>query len=618
MTDLAKLVVRLEAQTAQYQKKLEKAEKRTKKFGKSVKKSIGGLSGVFSAVAIGAFTSKIIAATAKQEAAVKQLEQGLASTGQVVGLSLQQLTGHAAELQRATTFGDEDIIRAQSQLVTFTKITGDEFKRTTAIALDMSERFGTDVKSSVLQLGKALNDPVANLSALSRAGIQFSAEQKEVIKSLIESGNQAEAQRVILKELEVQFGGSAKAAGDTFGGALKGLSNDMGDLLEAKGGLPEATSNIIELRKVVSSPEFSSAFNDIASGIISAFAGVISYVPRVVNWLKTIGIELGFAVQSAVAAAQAIKEAVTLGDGIGFGEARDRFRARMESLRAIRDEMISGLATPAAEGVAGDASAVGATGEPVTGAVGAVGGIEPAANDGEIEAAAEKERAKLEAVAAVKEEFRVAEEEGKIERLALQDEADALRFESQIAQFSNAQTALTDILAQQTVNRLGIESKASKAQVGMISQTYGKGLSLLQTSGKKSEKLQKAMRIKEAVMATYSAAINSYNALAGIPIIGPALGAAAAIAATAFGLKQVKAIKSGGGAGGGSVSVPSASAISQPSGGINADVTEASSAPQREINVVINDSIDPTGTRRILDAVNEALGDGAQLNVEAA
>jgi len=102
-------------------------------------------------------------------------------------------------------------------------------------ALDLAEVVGQDLNSTMIQLGKALNDPVANLGALSRAGIQFTKQQKELIKGLWQAGKTAEAQSLILDELESQFGGTAKAARDTFGGALQSLKNTLGDIGESIG-----------------------------------------------------------------------------------------------------------------------------------------------------------------------------------------------------------------------------------------------------------------------------------------------------------------------------------------------------------------------------------------------
>ncbi len=293
---LAKLVVKLEAQTAEFQKRLDKADKRTKKFGNRTKKTLGNVNKLFAGLALGALTKKVVDATARQEQAYKQLEQGIKSTNDAVGFSAKELAGYASELQAATTFGDENIIAAQSKLVSFTKITGDEFLRTTELALDMSARFGTDVSAASIQLGKALNDPVANLSALSRAGIQFSKDQKDLIKSMVDSGNQTGAQKVILKELEAQFGGSARAARDTFGGAIQALGNNFGDLLEAKGGLKEAQGEIEKLNTLLSDPKTKEGADKLIGVLISGFTKLASVMAQIPDFATFLGESIAAAI----------------------------------------------------------------------------------------------------------------------------------------------------------------------------------------------------------------------------------------------------------------------------------------------------------------------------------
>jgi hypothetical protein len=166
-------------------------------------------------------------------------------------------------LQTKTLFGDEQILQdATAQLLTFTNISGEQFARTQQAALDLATRLDGDLKGASIQLGKALNDPVANLSALSRSGIQFSEEQKEVIKSMAETGRLAEAQTLILDELNNQYGGSAEAAAKADGGFTQ-LANSFGDLQEEFGKiLVDVLQPVVEfLKNVVSalqkaSPEF--------------------------------------------------------------------------------------------------------------------------------------------------------------------------------------------------------------------------------------------------------------------------------------------------------------------------------------------------------------------------
>lgn len=287
--DLAKLVVRLEAETARYQKQLDKANKKTERFAQKTKKSLDVVKAAFGAFAIGATLRSITRATAKQEQALAQLDQGLKSTGNAAGFAKEELVGFAEELQKATTFGDEDIINAQANLLTFTNIAGEQFKRTTEAALNLSVRVGQDLKSSVIQLGKALNDPVANLGALSRSGIQFSKDQKEVIKALAESGRLAEAQTIILDELEKQYGGSARAARDTFGGAIEGLQNAFGDLLESKGGLNDAKESIEDFTKVLQDPRTVEGANRITQALVNLVAVIAKGAAEFANFSKFLG-----------------------------------------------------------------------------------------------------------------------------------------------------------------------------------------------------------------------------------------------------------------------------------------------------------------------------------------
>jgi hypothetical protein len=65
----------------------------------------------------------------------------------------------------------------------------------------------------------------------------------------------------------------------------------------------------------------------------------------------------------------------------------------------------------------------------------------------------------------------------------------------------------------------------------------------LDQSSKKQFKIWKAMSIANAMVATFQAAINAYNAMAGIPYVGPALGAVAAATAATFGALQVNRIR---------------------------------------------------------------------------
>jgi hypothetical protein len=236
MARLGDLVVTIGAKTASFDKALGDSMRKLKNFGRNTKRLGKDLSmGITAPLAIMGGTA--VQAFRVQAKAIAQVEAGLRSTGGQVGYTSKQLQDMASSLQGKTLFGDEDILQnATAQLLTFTNISGEQFARTQAAALDLATRLDGDLKGASIQLGKALNDPVANLSALSRSGIQFSDEQKEVIKSLAESGRLAEAQTLILDELNKQYGGSAEAAAKADGG-LTQLANAFGDLQEQFGAI---------------------------------------------------------------------------------------------------------------------------------------------------------------------------------------------------------------------------------------------------------------------------------------------------------------------------------------------------------------------------------------------
>jgi len=232
---LGNVAVKIGMQSAGFNKSLNKSLLKLKKFGKSAEKIGKTLSIGFTTPLVAGFAKSIMLFD-KQAKAIAQVEQGLKTTGNAAGFTSKELQKMASGLQGITIFGDEDILKdVTSQLLTFTNISGDAFARTQKAALDLATRLDGDLKSASIQLGKALNDPVANLSALSRSGIQFSAQQKAVIKDLADTNQLAAAQAIILDELEKQYGGSAEAARKAGAGGLQALSNSFGDILERVG-----------------------------------------------------------------------------------------------------------------------------------------------------------------------------------------------------------------------------------------------------------------------------------------------------------------------------------------------------------------------------------------------
>jgi hypothetical protein len=192
----------------------------------------------------------------KLEESVSKVNAALASTKGVAGKTLEDLEGSAKSLSKQVIFGRAQIMDAQSMLLTFTSIRGEIYDRTIPAIADFATRFKMDLPEAANTLGKALNDPLTGMTKLQRQGVVFSAAQKETIKKFVETGQVAKAQGMILKELETEFGGLAKAMAGTDEGKIAMAKKQWGSIK-------------LEIGEMVSKLEVS---------LIPAFGKIMQYV----------------------------------------------------------------------------------------------------------------------------------------------------------------------------------------------------------------------------------------------------------------------------------------------------------------------------------------------------
>ena len=292
-TLLGSLLVNLGLESGQFKSGLSDAEKRMRstqrKFQKIGKNMVGlGKTMSLSITApFAAFAASSVKVAADARDAFAQVEASLASMGDGAGRTAEQLRVAGKELQNLSTFDDAEILReVTSVMLTFGNVAETQFDRAQRAAVDMATKLKVDLKSATIQIGKALNDPVKGISALTRVGIDFTKQQKDQIKAMAESGDLAGAQSVILAELERQFKGAGKAARDAVPGSE--AINKWNDLREKVGEVLLKAFEKIEpvLTKIADaflnlSPEMQAAATVIAAvvaagGPLLIFAGAIT------------------------------------------------------------------------------------------------------------------------------------------------------------------------------------------------------------------------------------------------------------------------------------------------------------------------------------------------------
>lgn len=216
-------------------KKLAGVGKKFAKIGDSMQ-AVGGTISTYVTLPLMGIGAAAIKGASEAAQALASVEQALKTMGDGAGFGINALKDMADELQGLSTFdGDEILSKVTANLLTFGNVQGDVFKRAQKMALDLSVRLGQDLQTSAIQLGKALNDPVKGITALTRVGVSFTQQQKDQIEAMVKAGNVAGAQAMILAELERQYGGQAEALAKTDPGKMTQAWVAIGDAMESVG-----------------------------------------------------------------------------------------------------------------------------------------------------------------------------------------------------------------------------------------------------------------------------------------------------------------------------------------------------------------------------------------------
>jgi hypothetical protein len=186
------------------------------KFSGALKASVA-LGSAAAVAGVAAFGKASIDAAQESVVAQSRLRNVFSSMGDKTGQATDAAIKYASALQSQTAIEDETIMAAQAKLATFGKVSdvtarqAGIFDRATKAAADLAATGFGSMESNSIQLGKALQDPVKGIAALGRAGVTFTAQEKARIKTLVESGKQTEAQKLVLGAIEKQVGGTAAA-----------------------------------------------------------------------------------------------------------------------------------------------------------------------------------------------------------------------------------------------------------------------------------------------------------------------------------------------------------------------------------------------------------------------
>jgi len=463
-----------------------------------VSKAIGIGFKTSAAAAVAAFAGMAASGTksfAELERKMLRTQSIIKATGNAAGLEATELLTFAKELDLATLGNRDAILAAINTMQTFKSVSGDTFKRSIELSQDLSEVLGTDIKSSALQLGKALEDPIKGISALSRVGVSFTEDQKKMIKSMVEANKTVEAQGVILDTLAKQVGGAARGAAGGLSGSVDTLDyqwTEFKETLASSTGIVNNTAWAInKLSGALKSMSDWMAGPSPTKALADDIARIEKALSKDKAWLPGGKERLQGVLDSYKAQLEALKTGDEQGDDWGLP------KPKKFSLSPFGED----------------------SAEVETVKKSLYGFVSQDEYDAQVTAYQEHQNALI----AMKQAGLAAGWEAKEEALRQYIEQSNREIEAE-REKEEAKKAIRKAAGLAMVQN----SKMALAEFGKNSTAAFEAF--------------KAISISETIVNTYAAATAAYKAMAGIPVVGPALGAAAAAAAVAYGMAQVSAI----------------------------------------------------------------------------
>lgn len=319
------------------------------------------LAGVAQATAgLGLATSLISAAQAGGQLAASQAALGaiLKSTGNAADIPKSHIEDLAAEMEKSDAIFKGTTIQAAAVLATFEAVRnnggvgGDIFDRALKDAANLTGVLQTDLPAAAAQLGRALENPITGLLALSRAKVGFDQATRNNILSLAKEGDLQGAQIALLDAVEKKYNGvaAAVAAADPF----KQISVDFKDFQTQIG------TDVLPVFRLVAEggKDAANAFTDLPNGIratIEAGAGLVALsatISGVARVAATLNTALGGGAAAAGIGLAEQAQTAALGGLVTAGAAAAEAQANLDAVVATGTVDMSAYAAAEAEVVA--------------------------------------------------------------------------------------------------------------------------------------------------------------------------------------------------------------------------------------------------------------------------
>ena len=300
------------------------------KLGSALK--VGILGGAVAATAgLAVFAKDSIQGAQESLQIHKVFESQLHRLGAAGKLAFKDSVQFAGDFGDAIGQDDDRVLAVVNKLSTFPNafrkgaLGAQAMERATKAAFDLEATGIGSAESNIIGIGKALDNPIKGMTALSKAGVSFSEAETASIKAAVARGDIAKAQQILLKGIESNAKGAAEAGvsgmdklkarlaniGEGFAGELLPKINAFADVLSSK--LPGAAAFVeAAFRKIgpvigTVVAAFAANLPGVIAGVRDAFAALQPALSAIVSVLTASlpgaieVVKTGFAVLVALA-----------------------------------------------------------------------------------------------------------------------------------------------------------------------------------------------------------------------------------------------------------------------------------------------------------------------------
>lgn len=320
--------------------------------GKVADELIKKFGGMYAITKVGEYFKNVTIAAGEAAQTQAKLATILDATASSSGQTMSSLAQLGEEMQKLTLYDNDAAASAEQVLLKFTNVAGQAFPSAIKASADLATVMGTDLASATTLVGKALNNPIEGLGALNRVGIQFTDSQKEMIKTLVESGDTIGAQNIVLDKLKNTMGGAAEAAAKAGLGPFTQMTNAIDDMNKAIGA--ELLPYIVDFSKSITDniEPISAVFVGTFRAVIGVFQMVAAEITFYVGLMLK---EFELLWNGALSTFEAILGAASkMADWLPGDMGKAKIDAAAQSLKDMHVEL-SGVAFEAAAGLFVDA-----------------------------------------------------------------------------------------------------------------------------------------------------------------------------------------------------------------------------------------------------------------------